>query len=141
MAQIEIESNAPPWSETLFSSEFSNPHSFSYGVRSSGVLAGAIVCHAILDEGHIMTFGVRKEFRGKGLGKALLIHALRELYQKGVRWITLEVRRSNGVARALYEGLGFREVSMRKEYYSDNREDALVLKLELTQFVHEFGGE
>ena len=107
MAKIELESNNPPWSEALFLSEFSNPHSLSFGIRISGVLAGAIVCHAVMDEAHIMTFGVRKDFRGSGLGKTLLKHALKELHLRGVRWVTLEVRRSNQVARSLYEGLGF----------------------------------
>ncbi len=139
MARIEQECNSPPWSESLFISEFYNSYSIAWGARSGGKLVGYIVCHSIMEEAHIVTFGVSSECRGLGFGKKLLLSLLRELARQGVRSVTLEVRQSNTVARALYEKVGFSEVSLRKAYYTDNHEDALVLRLDMEQFIHEWG--
>lgn len=136
---IEKEANPAPWSQKLFAEEFNNDYSVTYGVRIVGQLAGFIVCHAIIDEAHVMNFGLRSALRGRGLGKGLLTHALVELNAKGIRWITLEVRRSNDVARGLYESLGFQEAGVRSKYYSDNLEDAIVMTLSLPQFMQEHG--
>jgi ribosomal-protein-alanine N-acetyltransferase len=137
LVSIESESNTPPWSEKLFSKEFDNPHSFVFGARFRGVLVGFLVAHVITDEAHIVNFGVRASERGKNFGKTLLKEALTDLYWRGVRWVTLEVRRSNAVARGLYESLGFYEVGVRESYYFNNLEDAIVMSLNIRQFMDE----
>ncbi len=135
IAEIELESNRPPWSEELFAKEFENAASFQFGARLEGRLIGFLIAHIVHDEAHIMNFGVRLNQRGQGHGRALLGYALQELYERAVRWVTLEVRRGNSVARSLYESDGFQEVGVRERYYTDNQEDAVVLKLNLQQFI------
>ena len=141
VAEIEAESNAPPWTEALFTHEFQNRCSRMYGARVSGRIAGFLVCHVIQDEAHIMNFGLRRDERGRGYGRALIEYVLRDLHEDSVRWVTLEVRLGNFVARKLYDSLGFLEVGRRERYYRDNHEDAVVLKLNLQQFVNQFGAD
>ena len=131
LAEIEQECNRPPWDEALFAKEFKNHHAFIYGVRTSGQLVGFLVCHIVMDEAHIVNFGVRESFRGKGLGRALISEVLNELNAEAVRWVTLEVRQSNQPALYLYKSLGFYEAGLRAKYYSDNGEDALLMRANL----------
>ncbi len=135
LAVIELESNDPPWSERLFAQEFGNDFSHTFGVRREGILAGFLVVHIAADEGHIVNFGVRQASRGHGLGRVLLEAVLRDLHGRAVRWVTLEVRRSNLVAQKLYTSVGFSEVGVRQRYYSNDGEDALVFKLNIDEFV------
>lgn len=81
----------------------------------------------VLDEAHIVTVGVRRDCRGNGIGELLLIAALEQAVARGSRVATLEVRVSNGVARNLYEKYGFTERGIRKAYYSNDREDAVIM--------------
>ncbi len=79
------------------------------------------------DEAHISTLAVRVRWRRQGLGELLLLVLLDEAHRLGARLATLEVRVSNATAQALYFKYGFEQVGRRKGYYSDNREDALIL--------------
>jgi ribosomal-protein-alanine N-acetyltransferase len=119
MVQIEEESNAPPWSLRLFKDEFHLPYSRVYGARLRGVLAGFLIQHLLFEEAHIVNFAVRRSMRGVGVGRALIVGALRELYELSVLRATLEVRRGNVVAQSLYDSLGFVVVGVRPKYYSD----------------------
>lgn len=135
IARIELASNRPPWSERLFLNEFSNPCSLTFGARSDGELVAFVVAHAVIDEAHIVNFAVDQKARRRGVGRELLSYLLSDLYKRGVRWVTLEVRRSNRAALGLYEGMGFQEVGVRVGYYPDNQEDALVMSLNLSHFI------
>ena len=135
MASIEQESNSPPWSEKLFADELVQKHSLSFGARVGGALVGFLVVHVTWDDAHIVNFGVRKQFRGHGIGRALIEYVLHELHTRAVRWVTLEVRKTNQAALGLYQSCGFSEVGVREKYYRDNQEDALVLSLNLAQWV------
>jgi ribosomal-protein-alanine N-acetyltransferase len=79
------------------------------------------------DEAHLIAIAVRREYRRRGLGEALLVRAIDLATELGARVMTLEVRASNLAAQAMYEKFGFRRVGMRPRYYSDNHEDALVM--------------
>ena len=79
------------------------------------------------EEAHITEIAVREELRGKGIGELLLIGSLRAAVEYGSKVMTLEVRVSNFVAQRLYEKYGFKSVGTRKAYYSDNREDAVIM--------------
>lgn len=79
------------------------------------------------DEAHIITVGVAREYRGKGVGELLLLAALKHAIIRGSTFATLEVRPSNGVARSLYLKYGFSERGTQKNYYSDNRENAIIM--------------
>ena len=78
-------------------------------------------------DAHIVGIAVREEHRGWGIGELLLIGAVETGLRQGLETVTLEVRVSNAVAQALYAKYGFREVGVRKRYYRDNNEDALIM--------------
>ena len=79
------------------------------------------------NEAHIVTVGVTSDYRGKGVGELLLIAALSHAIYQGSILATLEVRPSNVVARSLYLKHGFTDRGIRKNYYADNREDAIIM--------------
>lgn len=136
---IEILSDRPAWNERLFLEEFNNNCSHFYGARVSGNLCGFLLCHCVNDEAHILKFGVLPDFRNKGIGRTLITYVIREFHAIAVNWATLEVRKSNIVARKLYESVGFSEAGIRQGYYSDNKEDAIILNLNVAHFIDSFG--
>jgi ribosomal-protein-alanine N-acetyltransferase len=79
------------------------------------------------DEAHITTIASRPDVRGVGIGEFLLVSLIHRGIEMGARWMTLEVRASNSVAQNLYRKYTFKEMGVRKRYYSDNGEDALVM--------------
>ncbi len=79
------------------------------------------------DEAHITTIAVDPDYQGNGLGELLLLGLIDRARQIGARWLTLEVRASNEVAQALYRKYTFKEMGVRRRYYSDDGEDALVM--------------
>jgi [ribosomal protein S18]-alanine N-acetyltransferase len=79
------------------------------------------------DEAHITTIAVDPDFQGNGIGELLLVALIDRAKQIGARWLTLEVRVTNDVAQRLYEKYTFKEMGIRRRYYSDNGEDALVM--------------
>ncbi len=91
------------------------------------LIAGFVGLWYITDEAHIVAIGVRGEYRGLGLGEALMIAAIEQAIEREARVVTLEVRVSNHVAQNLYKKYGFTARGTRKGYYSDNREDALIM--------------
>ncbi|MCB1691823.1 MAG: ribosomal protein S18-alanine N-acetyltransferase [Pseudomonadales bacterium] len=101
------------------------------------VLEGRNVGHSILSiaagESHLLNVCIHPDFQGHGFGRALVEHMLYRARSGGARTVYLEVRTSNKVAYSLYEGLGFNEVGVRRDYYPAfvGREDALVLAKEI----------
>lgn len=81
----------------------------------------------MVDEAHITTIAMHPDFRQRGLGEFLLVSLIDTAYEIGARWVTLEVRVSNGVAQSLYRKYGFHQAGVRHRYYSDNQEDALIM--------------
>ena len=79
------------------------------------------------NEAHITEIAVRKKLRGNGIGELLLIGSVRVAMERGSTVLTLEARVSNFIAQRLYDKYGFQEVGIRKNYYSDNREDAVIM--------------
>ena len=79
------------------------------------------------DEAHIVSVGVRRDYRGRGVGELLLLGAIEQAFARRASVLTLEVRASNQVAIHLYRKYGFRERGVRKDYYQDNREDAMIM--------------
>ncbi|HEX6512535.1 MAG TPA: ribosomal protein S18-alanine N-acetyltransferase [Chloroflexota bacterium] len=84
----------------------------------------------MVDEAHITTIAVRPEYRGKGLGELVLCGLIDTALEVGARIMTLEVRVSNTVAQNLYLKYGFKQSGLRRRYYSDNNEDALIMTAE-----------
>lgn len=90
-------------------------------------IVGAVGFWLVLDEAHITTIGVRKSYQRKGIGELLLIKAIELAQELGAQVVTLEVRITNLGPQALYEKYGFQRVGSRRGYYSDNKEDALIM--------------
>ena len=127
---IDREWNPRPWGESLFSSELSNRAARFVGVFLDSKLIGYLLAHIVLDDAHIVSFGIASSHRRLGIGSFLLQDCLNRMKREGVARVTLEVRASNFSARALYDGFGFHAAGIRRHYYSDNNEDALSLALE-----------
>ena len=129
---VEIDStwNPKSWSSKLFERELSEPLARVRGLFVGEELVGYLIAHVVLDEAHIVSFGLAPEWRGKGGGRFLLADFLRYCRLQGVNVITLEVRVSNIAARVLYELSGFKTVGLRRQYYSDNSEDAITMRYE-----------
>ena len=126
---IEQASFSNPWTREMYIRELQNPDvSFLYVLRISGEGIVAFCSFwLVLDEVHINNIAVRQDFRGRGLGTALLEHVLEAGASRGAARATLEVRRSNAPARRLYEQLGFEIAATRPNYYVSPAEDALIL--------------
>jgi ribosomal-protein-alanine N-acetyltransferase len=125
--QVELQCFTAPWSENAYRTELNNPCAEYYVAWSAGRLVGYVGMWFILDEVHITTIGVAADMRGKRVGERLLVRALDASREREARRVTLEVRKSNSVAISLYKKYGFREAAVRRGYYSDNGEDALIM--------------
>ncbi|MDF1520070.1 MAG: ribosomal protein S18-alanine N-acetyltransferase [Brevefilum sp.] len=93
-------------------------------------VVASIVIWLVLDEAHIGTLAVKPGYRGQKIGQKLLALTLLECQQRGARQAMLEVRQSNHAAQALYRKFGFEAVGLRKDYYKDTHEDAVLMTLE-----------
>ena len=137
-AVLEIERGAhvQPWQASFFVEELQRTHSRAYVARRKDVtpadqILGYICFWIVADEVQIFNLAVDIAYRRRGIGKALLLHALKVGYQHRARVAVLEVRRGNDAARRLYGGLGFQPAGERKNYYSELREPALLMELEM----------
>lgn len=130
---IERASFTKPWSKNLFLSEFRSPSVSMLMVAFADVpsysVVGYIVCWIIADELHILNLAVEQSFRRRGIAKKLVLSALRQAHQKGAKRAFLEVRSSNTAAKKLYSDLGFNGSSVRRDYYEEPAEDAIVMTL------------
>ena len=114
------------WSEDSYVREIgSNKASIYFVAENEDMILGFAGIWLIADEGHITNVAVRPEYLRKGVASTLLRHMLENIKNRGCTTQTLEVRKSNMPAVRLYEGLGFVEEAVRKEYY-DDKEDALI---------------
>jgi len=129
---VEIDSNWNPkaWSVQLFEKELSNRSSSVRGLFAGEELVGYLIAHIVCDEAHVVSLGLAPQWRGKGGGRFLLSDFLAGCGRQGINVITLDVRVSNLPARKLYEQGGFSVVGLRRNYYSDNGEDALTMRRE-----------
>lgn len=135
---IDVLSFGLPWPERAFRYEVEhNPHALCWVAEAFDLnqpeagwqLAAATVIWLVVDEAHIGTIAVLPAFRGLKIGQKLLARALLESMQGGALSALLEVRRGNHVARAMYARFGFEEVGLRRRYYRDNGEDAILMTL------------
>lgn len=126
--EVERLSFVSPWSKSAFEVELNdNLFAHYYVAARSDKVIGYAGMWMILDEAHVTNIAVHPEFRGLNFGKRLTQTLIMQAFRQGANRITLEVRVSNLIARKLYKELGFNEVGMRKGYYSDNKEDAIIM--------------
>ena len=116
------------WSKDSFYTEINNKIAKYYTARMpNGDITGFAGCWHIVDEAHITTVAVSKEYRRKHIAETLIVKLLEDCYNEFIKYITLEVRVSNIPAIKLYEKYGFKSLGTRKGYYQDNNEDALIM--------------
>lgn len=130
--KIEHESFSIPWTKESFENELTKNKFAHYIVlEDEEGIFGYCGIWIIIDEGHITNIALLPKYRGRKLGEALLRKVLEVARDKGVKTATLEVRLSNIIAKSLYRKLGFQDGGIRKNYYTDNQEDALVMWVNL----------
>jgi len=127
LAQLELLCFAVPWSADAFQNEMRN-NLACYNIMLDGqTVIGYYGLWHVLDEGHITNIAVHPEYRRRGIGSQLLAHMISSAEQCGIFHLTLEVRTSNIPAQGLYAKHGFVSDGIRKRYYSDNGEDAVIM--------------
>ncbi|MGA8534936.1 MAG: ribosomal protein S18-alanine N-acetyltransferase [Candidatus Tumulicola sp.] len=126
--RIEKASFSTVWPSDAFFNELSTNKLAHYFV---GRIGDTIVAYGgiwvILEDSHVTTLAVDPAHRGKRFGEVMLLRLIEEAVERGAAWMTLEVRESNAVAQQLYRKYGFTTVTMRRGYYSDDNESALVM--------------
>ena len=127
VVEIEQECFATPWHESAYLTEITNRSAFYIVACMDDVILGYGGMWVIMDESHITTLGVAAEHRGKKIGELLLVGLLDEAMKRGAKRVTLEVRQSNSVAQNLYRKYGFIPAAIRRSYYTDNHENAVVM--------------
>ncbi|WP_379135615.1 ribosomal protein S18-alanine N-acetyltransferase [Paenibacillus sp. sgz500958] len=132
---IERQAFTMPWTEEAFKNELTNNHFAKYMVMElQGQIIGYAGLWAIVDEAHVTNIALLEEYRGRKWGERLLDELMKTASYLGMKSITLEVRVSNEVAQNLYRKKGFRSAGTRRGYYSDNREDALIMWADLPAY-------
>jgi [ribosomal protein S18]-alanine N-acetyltransferase len=124
---IEQRAYPTPWSRSMFASELAKPTSICLGAFEGEDLVGYVINSRYVDAWHVMNVAVEPEHRGRGIATALLERLFDVTRDDERRGYTLEVRVSNDHAIRLYEKLGFERRGIRRGYYTDNREDALIM--------------
>jgi [ribosomal protein S18]-alanine N-acetyltransferase len=147
VSQIERQVFATPWSIQAYRQELLFHQAATYlvlryvgkpgvdaptlrrpwGTRQDPTLLGYGGVWMVLDEAHISTLAVRPTWRGRGLGELILAGLVESALNQKAELVTLEVRKSNRAAQNLYVKYGFAEAGMRRRYYPDNQEDALIM--------------
>ena len=126
IAELEKECFSEPWSENSLRDELTNETARFYVLRDGEKLLGYIGANNICNEVYITNVAVNSQYRGKGYGKILVNHLIKQSELERAFFITLEVRKSNENAIKLYEKCRFRLIGERKNFYSKPTEDALI---------------
>jgi ribosomal-protein-alanine N-acetyltransferase len=129
---IENRSFSLPWSRKSFETEIADNDLAHYLVAQ---VADNVVAYAgmwlILDESHVTNVAVLPDYRGQGVGKLIMASLILYAGQHGAKRMTLEVRASNEIAKNLYGQFGFTAAGLRKHYYTDSNEDAIIMWLDI----------
>ena len=124
---IENEVNGSPWSERSFRNEIDHPHGLFRVALEGGEVVGYGGAWLVIDEAHVTNVAVAPSSQRRGIGRRLMVEILRTARDAGMTCSTLEVRAGNSAALHLYESLGFERSAVRRGYYPDNKEDAVVM--------------
>lgn len=128
---IDERSFSLPWPERSFKFEATeNPAARAWVAEADGRVVAMLVLWLIVDEAHIATIATHPDFRRQGIGKQLLLQALRAARTEGAKLAFLEVREGNTAAQSMYFKYGFEVTGRRPRYYKDNNEDALLMTLD-----------
>jgi [ribosomal protein S18]-alanine N-acetyltransferase len=130
--EVEHASFSVPWSRDAFYNELTNNQFATYIVlEENDKIIGYCGVWIVVDEAHVTNIAILPDYRGKKLGQILMSKLIEVAIEKGAKSMTLEVRVTNDPALAVYRKFGFQDGGIRKNYYSDNQEDALVMWVRL----------
>lgn len=116
------------WSHDAFITELNNKISSYHTIlNKENKCVGYMGIWKIMDEAHVTNLSVHPDYQNKKLAHRLLLASIDECYKEKIKYITLEVRVSNKKAIGLYEKFGFKSLGLRKKYYQDNNEDAIIM--------------
>jgi ribosomal-protein-alanine N-acetyltransferase len=138
VTELESETSENHWTKQQLSESISNPNNLSQILIVKSKIVGYIIAMPSVDSADILNLAVHKDFKRKGYGSSLINHLLFELKKRQIKNLFLEVRMGNFAAISLYLSLGFKEVSIRKNYYTKNsnelsiKEDGIIMCLEIS---------
>ena len=128
ISEIEKMCFSDPWSRESIAYEYEQNSLAKYLVaEKENIVIGYIGVWLIGDEGHITNVAVHPSYRGLGIANAIMLKFIDDLSKLNIKSITLEVRQSNLIAQNLYKKFGFLAAGIRKKYYEDNKEDAIIM--------------
>lgn len=127
LAELEKQCFHAPWSEKMLREELGG--GIFLVAEQDGEVQGYVGCQTVLDEGYITNVAVSPDFRRRGVARRLIAELIARAKEKGLAFVTLEVRESNAPAITLYAGAGFAPVGTRKNFYSNPAENALLMTI------------
>lgn len=127
IAAIEQDCFHDPWTENGLREELELENNLFLAAVEEDAVVGYVGCQTVLDEGYITNVAVSPVHRRKGVAARLLTELRIKAEKKGLSFVTLEVRASNEPAIALYRGAGYVEVGVRRKFYTNPKEDALLM--------------
>ena len=128
VSRLERRCYSLPWSSSAYVTEVGNPSAYYIvATETDNTVVGYAGMWVVMDELHITTIAVDPSRRGRRIGERLLLDLTEEGIRRGASRATLEVRERNAVARRMYEKYGFEDIAIRKNYYSDNGENAIIM--------------
>ncbi|AXI08052.1 ribosomal-protein-alanine N-acetyltransferase [Oceanobacillus zhaokaii] len=132
VVEVEKASFTAPWTTDIFYQEIvDNKFAHYFVIEANGQIVGYAGAWIVIDEAQITNIAIMPEFRGYKLGEMLFQYVIQAAMQIGVRHLSLEVRVSNIVAQSMYRKFGLVPGGIRKNYYTDNQEDAIVMWVNL----------
>lgn len=131
---IDTQSFPAPWTQEIYEQELlKNDFAHYFVLVHEDEIIGYVGIWIVFDDAQITNIAVAPRYRGKGIGEKLFGFALTYAFQRGAQKLSLEVRPSNHVAKKMYKKFGLQEGGIRKNYYPDNGEDAIVMWVDLTE--------
>jgi len=141
VVSIEKDSSEHPWTKKQLSESIANSNNLNYILVLESKIIGYIITMPSIDSADILNVVIHKDFKRKGFGSSLIVEISKALSQKKIKTIFIEVRKSNLSAISFYLSLGFKEISIRKNYYTKNsnklsiKEDGIIMRLEISQLI------
>ena len=135
---IEEQNSDYPWSQLQFTTSIENSNNLCYCLSLDGKLVGYLISMVALDTADILNIGIDSDYKRQGHATALLNHLIEELKKRNISEILLEVRAGNKPAIQFYKKQGFKEISVRKNYYTKNsknqshREDGIIMSIKIS---------
>ena len=138
LAELDKECFSVPWSEKSFSNEAENQSAIYVIAKKDNTIVGYAGLWQVLDEGQITNIAVKKDFRRKKIASSMICELIKRAIQNNISRLTLEVRKSNTAAIALYTSCGFQPVGERKNYYHSPTENAVLMDLNISKNLSDF---